>query len=426
MSKSHSGKKIAGLLRLLVAVVLFTVVLYLVPIRDTLVWEGEFPNLELVGKIEHREGELAFLSEDPERGGSLEIALRDSSKDGLWDAVTLTREGGSPESRALRPEEQTQLEEQPVEGLITTFRNMSPGPALIALLLYLAAAALSFVRWHRLLHAVQVKAGFWRAQRLGFFGLFFSNIIPGMTGGDLVKAIYVARDHPQQRAEAVFSVLVDRAIGLFGLALLAATILLFKLDEFGNVAGLVFGLVAAMVACSCLLFSRRLRRLVRFEQIVARLPGAQLLQKVDHAVLLYRDALGAIVVAVGMSLVVHGLVLTAIGMVGVALDLSLDSFLHYYALAPLPLIIQSVPIAPAGIGVGEAAFVYFFSTSTQVVAAPRALALALSYRAVQLVISMIGGVLLLLGGEKRVTAQEMEDSEDAAETPESETVPSGE
>ena len=68
----------------------------------------------------------------------------------------------------------------------------------------------------------------WRAQKLAFIGLFFNNIIPGMTGGDLVKAIMVARDHPEQQPAAILSVIIDRIIGLLGLVLVAVGALLFQ------------------------------------------------------------------------------------------------------------------------------------------------------------------------------------------------------
>jgi len=308
--------------------------------------------------------------------------------------------------RPLTAAESGELKEEPEEGLVTTLRNLSLLPFAGALLLYLVAGLLSFVRWEWLLHAVHIPAGFWRTQKLGFLGLFFSNIIPGMTGGDVVKAIYVARDHRGQRTEAVFSVLVDRAIGLFGLALLGAIALLLNLAQFRDLAPWVFGLLLVMIAASCVLFSRRLRRLLRFDEWVPRLPGGGLLQKVDRAVLLYRKATGSITVAVLVSLAIHWLVLTSIGMVGVALGLDVP-FRNFYVLAPLPLIIQSIPLAPAGIGVGEAAFVYFFARRAGLMSAQSALALALAYRAVQFLISLVGGVLLLFSGERRVTAVEL-------------------
>jgi uncharacterized protein (TIRG00374 family) len=410
VSEDKRKSRWLGLVRLLIAVSLLALVLSFVPMRDRLVWEAEFPGTGLVGTLSRERGTdaVVFRSAGTESEGEVVVRLeaRDPAAGG-WTHVRI-ESGDRVREWDLDPGERRALAEQPEEGLLTTLKNLRPGPFAVALLLYVSAAVISFVRWYWLLAAVRIRTSLLRTVKLGFFGLFFSNIIPGMTGGDVVKAIYVARDHPGQRAEAVFSVLVDRAIGLFGLALLASVVLLFSLDQFADIALMVNGLLAVMIASSCVLFSRRLRRLVRFDQIVARLPGAELFRKLDRAVLLYRDALSAITVAVLVSLVVHALVLTAIGMIGIALDLPIPSFLETYALAPLPLIIQSVPVAPAGIGVGEWAFVHFWATSTGILSVQGALALALSYRALQLAVSLVGGVLLLFGHERRVTAREIE------------------
>ena len=45
----------------------------------------------------------------------------------------------------------------------------------------------------RYLRAIGVRLSFWNAHRLTFIGFFFNNVVPGATGGDVVKAVYVAR-----------------------------------------------------------------------------------------------------------------------------------------------------------------------------------------------------------------------------------------
>ena len=57
-------------------------------------------------------------------------------------------------------------------------------------------------------------------------GLFFNIVVPGLTGGDLVKAVLAARDHPERKAAAMISVLVDRLIGVLVLVLLGAVAIL--------------------------------------------------------------------------------------------------------------------------------------------------------------------------------------------------------
>src|SRR5439155_688827 len=113
---------------------------------------------------------------------------------------------------------------------------------------------------------------------------------PGMTGGDLVKAILVARDHPEQRPAAVLSVIVDRAIGLLGLALVASGVLFFMPGQFGRMKLELNLILLAILLAGCVVISRRLRRAIRLDKLLSALPFADVLKKLDRSALLYRDA----------------------------------------------------------------------------------------------------------------------------------------
>ncbi len=47
-------------------------------------------------------------------------------------------------------------------------------------------------------------------------------MMPGAVGGDLLKAIAAARQAGSKRPEVIASVLVDRALGMLGLVIVAA------------------------------------------------------------------------------------------------------------------------------------------------------------------------------------------------------------
>jgi hypothetical protein len=75
-------------------------------------------------------------------------------------------------------------------GFLTYLRNLD-------LALFTAGAALFFVfviiinsRWWFLMRANGLGVRFMEAQKFGWIGLFFSNVLPGATGGDVIKAVY--------------------------------------------------------------------------------------------------------------------------------------------------------------------------------------------------------------------------------------------
>jgi uncharacterized protein (TIRG00374 family) len=402
-----------GAARVAVALLLLAAVFWVVGWRDRLTWPSRLGPDPVPGRIVERdaEGGIEFVLGRAVNGIDSVVVFADA--DGRPKRALLSRNAGGTETIELSDAEKEELKEQPGRGIASAIARLARSPLamLEAILLYMLGAMLSFQRWHVLLRAAHVEARFWRVQKLGYFGIFFSNIIPGMTGGDLVKAIMVARDHPEQRPAAILSVIVDRAIGLLGLALVASGALLFQHGRFEGMASKLNLILLAIVIGGAVVMSKRLRRAIRLDKLLSALPFAELLKKLDRSALLYREARWQVVYSIAVSLVVHGLILTAIAVLGRALGMGIG-FLDYYALAPLALIAQSLPITPGGAGVGEWFFVYFFKPAG--VAAAAAVALSLSYRAVQILVSLIGGLLLLTKHEAQPTASEMQDEALAA------------
>lgn len=306
-----------------------------------------------------------------------------------------------------------------------------------------AANVLSMVRWHFLMRSVGLTSTPWLAIRLGFIGVFFNNVVPGLTGGDLVKAVYVARENPAQRSGAAISVIVDRIIGIVALALIAAVVIPFDLERYGKAAVGIYGFLAAAGLGSAVALSRRVK--ARLKGLVGSggrssaaegeggllVKLARIVKKIDEAVSAYRDRLGQVLLAVVMSVAVHLLIIVAISIFGDALaaggqqslpDMDpvaraaraaeLDNLAGlgleaYSSTIPIIMIISALPVAPAGWGLGEAAFVFFFGQLD--VAESDATALSLTYRLTATLISLLGGLFLLMDRKRILEAAHAED-----------------
>lgn len=313
--------------------------------------------------------------------------------------------------------------------------DMTPEAWLLGAVMMLAGNVLSIVRWQMLMKGMGLRTTVWDAIRLGFIGIFFNNVVPGLTGGDAVKAVFVARENPGRGTDAVVSVFVDRLIGIVSLALISAVVIPFRFELYRDVAVVIYGFLgAAAVGAACVL-SRRFKAKMR-----ALLPGAgssavgRLLLKVDGAVSIFRHRLPLIAVAVAMSVVVHLCIIVGVSFFGQgiaeggiesltaaaladepAAGLSLETLRDldlqtYCSLLPIIFMIQALPISPGGLGVGEKAFEHFFGTIG--VLPQHAVAISFTYRVTAMLISLIGGLFLLLD-RKRV----LEDVHTASEEP---------
>jgi uncharacterized membrane protein YbhN (UPF0104 family) len=83
-----------------------------------------------------------------------------------------------------------------------------------------------FARWYVLVRAQGFSLRFLDAIRYGCVGLATNFITPGTVGGDLFKAVLLARDQKSRRAAAAATVVLDRLLGVLGLFLVgtAATL----------------------------------------------------------------------------------------------------------------------------------------------------------------------------------------------------------
>jgi hypothetical protein len=94
---------------------------------------------------------------------------------------------------------------------------------VLALVCTFAAIVLSFIRWYMLVVALGLDFRLVDALRLGSIGFVLNFVALGTLGGDLFKAVFLAREQPGKRTEAVATVMADRLLGLLTMLLLASS-----------------------------------------------------------------------------------------------------------------------------------------------------------------------------------------------------------
>ena len=181
-------------------------------------------------------------------------------------------------------------------GLPTYVRNLD-GP------LFAAGAFLFFLffvtinsRWWFLLRANGLNVRFLEAQKYGWIGLFFNNALPGATGGDVIKAVYIARRCSGDKVRAIVSIFVDRMIGVVSLLFVGCIASLMAMDRFPVFASTIWLTGIGVLFFCFLLVSPSLRKLIRFDAIVSWLPQkiGKIINELDQAILYYRAHLTGI------------------------------------------------------------------------------------------------------------------------------------
>src|SRR5690606_19835973 len=191
--------------------------------------------------------------------------------EGPWDeTVVRFLPDGAEEALLLRTGPQDDGSRVEVTaGFLTYVRNVDPWLFVLGALCYFVSASFAAFRWWWLLRVNRLDVTPFEAWRFTWIGVFFNNFVPGQTGGDVIKAVYIIKHCKDgNRVAAGVSVLVDRVLGLGSLALLAAVIVLFALDRFADLALGIWAVLAGVLLLGCVAFSRRLRRGVGLDALM--------------------------------------------------------------------------------------------------------------------------------------------------------------
>lgn len=235
---------------------------------------------------------------------------------------------------------------------------------------FLCNFTIGVVRWRVLLGLARVSVPFGRAAMLQLTALFFNVVIPGNVGGDVLKALYVARDVPaDRRTSLLLVVFVERLMGLAGLVTTAGLVTaarsreLWALPAFRPLVGTVF-LMTAGVTLGPLILILAVRRWGARMDTMVQGPSrfARLLQQLVVSARLMSERPRLILQAFGLSMALHAVGMFLFYALVEPLTGQHVSYGEIATVYPIGILSMVLPIAPAGFGVGHVAFDRLFAT----------------------------------------------------------------
>lgn len=215
------------------------------------------------------------------------------------------------------------------------------------------------LRWQLFLKMLHFEVKLPELTRLFFIGAFFNQFLPGTTGGDVVRVLYLMKDHPEHRTAGFLSVAIDRLLAVLVLVAMGLGFAWARSDWFaasfavGNTmkifAIVLFAMGVGLIA-SFMLTSRHL-----IHRLPAKFPLRAQIIKLSTLWQLCienrREALWGAFYTIPMLLAYFG----AFYFVALAFTNKV-SFLDMTSIMPLVTAISSLPISLNGIGVREALF----------------------------------------------------------------------
>jgi uncharacterized membrane protein YbhN (UPF0104 family) len=250
------------------------------------------------------------------------------------------------------------------------------------------------LRWSEISAGCDAPLNIMQAMRFNMIGTFFNQTLPSAIGGDALRLWLLARAGSGWRA-ATYSVFIDRAIGLMGLAVLIAITLPWSLELIGDAqartAVMLLDLAAVAAGAVFLLLHK------------VRWPWLQRLWSAHHfyacsaiaARLLFSRASGPKLAI--LSLLIHVLAVVIAWCAARSIAAPVN-FGQIFQLIPPVMLITMIPISIAGWGLREASMGLAFGYAG--LGASEGINVSLLFGAVYFIVGAFGGLIWIVSAEK--------------------------
>lgn len=251
-----------------------------------------------------------------------------------------------------------------INQLSLSFKN--PSILSAGLVFFILHMLFLSLRWNMLVN-LEISYPFKSAIKETLIGNFFNFFIPSGVGGDIVKALAISESHKVPKKVSFSLVTIDRVLGLFSLILFSTSFLL--VEYFVGMSEsltklLHISLLMLSLACVGLLFlyhSQKiiphLRSKIKFFLFQKLFSFAEQVQTNITKAMQSRFMLRFIAV----SFLVQCMSIGFLYVVTITLTQESTSIFVFLPLACFAFMASAVPLTPAGIGVGQAAFYFIFS-----------------------------------------------------------------
>jgi len=265
----------------------------------------------------------------------------------------------------------------------------------MALLLYFLMILTSAVRWGVLLRAQHVNLPFTYLTNSFLVATFFNNFLPSNIGGDVIRVADTARA-AGSKTLATTVVLIDRGLGVLGLALMAATgASMMHRMAVGPVGPRVlwagFGL-GTIIATPALLMPEMVTKLLQPLRVFHQEWVDARIEKLTYALTRFKETPAALAACFSGAIAVQALLVLFYVAIAHSMNIPVG-FAELAVIVPVSFIVQMIPLSVNGFGVREATFGFYFTR----LGLPLDAALAVSFVGAGLIIlfSLSGGVVLL-------------------------------
>lgn len=252
---------------------------------------------------------------------------------------------------------------------------------IAAFFIYFNAMFISTKRWSLFLPQ---RIKYFKLFSLYLIGSFFNTLLPGLVGGDAVKAFYLYR-HIGKGGASLATVFMDRYMGLVAMAGIAII---------GFIAGYSYIKDTEIVwVIPLFMISLFFASLILWRLNWGRM---KFLSAFYMPLMEYKTRKGIIYKGLLLGFVVQFIGIISVFVLSLSIDFTVP-IIYFFIFIPVISVASAVPVSIAGLGIREAAFVILFTKAG--VPSEKALSLSVLVFISMCLVSLIGGIEYLRVGK---------------------------
>lgn len=232
-----------------------------------------------------------------------------------------------------------------VSGVVSTLKHTKLPLFVIAFFVYLNVIFISTQRWSLFLHE-PVK--YTRLLSLHFIGSFFNTFLPGLVGGDAVKAFYLYKDIGKG-SHSVISVFIDRYMGFSAMIFIGFIAFIggFFYIKGTEIVWIVPVLCGGFILVSLVLWKLNWGKIKFLNSFYIPLMGYKSKKK-----LIYKGLL--------LGIAVQVINIMSVYILSLAIGLKVP-IIYFFIFMPVISAVSAIPISIAGLGLRETSFAALFN-----------------------------------------------------------------
>ncbi|MBN1695567.1 flippase-like domain-containing protein [candidate division WOR-3 bacterium] len=278
----------------------------------------------------------------------------------------------------------------PLNEVIQNIKNLNIVYLILIILLFFLYYLIFSLRWNFLLKAQNIGISEVRSYLYIIISFFFNNFLPSGLGMDMIRSAYAGGKENFEKA--LGASIMERILGMIGMMLIGIAAVFSWKAEFAKLSILYIGLILLTILIYYFLTSLKVSWLKEKILSVKFLNLGDSIRKFYRAFKIYKNKIRTLIIGISYSVLVQIVIIIINYFIAKGLSLQIPIF-ALLAYIPIITVISLIPITINGLGLREAAYVYFFSLLN--VTKGQAMSLSLVFFITSVIASCGGGIVFV-------------------------------